>query len=390
MVDQDPLPRWSFGRVTLLGDAAHPMLPRGSNGAGQAILDARALADCARSATADPAAALKAYDGPASRADGEVVLTNRTQPARRDPARGATSAPATSRSRASTTSISRDELARDLGGLQARRRLRPGGARSEGRRLRRAGPPAAIIGARSSRPPCRRGGTRRAFPMLCRGGGGYACGAGAATRAGTSRKGVMNLHEAPPNPAAYPVLAIDAKAEPTLKNPEAEAFYTEALRHLVELGVPFLLAGTYAVSAYTGISRATKDLDVFCKAGDYPRILSHFKDRGHAIEVEDERWIGKVYKGPHFFDVIFASSNGTMPVGDEWFENARQIEVFGTPVRIVGPTELVVVEMLHPAPPPLRRRRRRPHHPQGPRRTSIGGASSPTWRCIGRCCSCTS
>ena len=43
MVDQDPLPRWSFGRVTLLGDAAHPMVPRGSNGAGQAILDAGAL-----------------------------------------------------------------------------------------------------------------------------------------------------------------------------------------------------------------------------------------------------------------------------------------------------------------------------------------------------------
>ena len=43
MVDQDPLPRWTFGRVTLLGDAAHPMVPRGSNGAGQAILDARAL-----------------------------------------------------------------------------------------------------------------------------------------------------------------------------------------------------------------------------------------------------------------------------------------------------------------------------------------------------------
>ncbi|HCN72212.1 MAG TPA: flavin-dependent oxidoreductase, partial [Pusillimonas sp.] len=38
MVDQDPIPRWSFGRITLLGDAAHPMLPRGSNGAGQAIL----------------------------------------------------------------------------------------------------------------------------------------------------------------------------------------------------------------------------------------------------------------------------------------------------------------------------------------------------------------
>jgi 5-methylphenazine-1-carboxylate 1-monooxygenase len=46
MVDKDPLPAWSFGRVTLLGDAAHPMVPRGSNGAGQAILDARELANC--------------------------------------------------------------------------------------------------------------------------------------------------------------------------------------------------------------------------------------------------------------------------------------------------------------------------------------------------------
>jgi 2-polyprenyl-6-methoxyphenol hydroxylase-like FAD-dependent oxidoreductase len=45
MVDRDPLPRWTFGRVTLLGDAAHPMFPIGSNGASQAILDALALAD---------------------------------------------------------------------------------------------------------------------------------------------------------------------------------------------------------------------------------------------------------------------------------------------------------------------------------------------------------
>ena len=43
--DRDPLPYWSSGRVTLLGDAAHPMYPVGSNGASQAILDARALAD---------------------------------------------------------------------------------------------------------------------------------------------------------------------------------------------------------------------------------------------------------------------------------------------------------------------------------------------------------
>jgi hypothetical protein len=151
----------------------------------------------------------------------------------------------------------------------------------------------------------------------------------------------MTVHEQPLSPAGAPIQRIDPKAEPTLKSPEAEGFYAEALRELTGLGLPFLLAGTYAVSAYTGITRPTKDLDIFCKAGDYPRILSHFQSLGHAIEIEDERWLGKVFKGQHFFDVIFASSNGTMPVGDPWFEDARQIEVFATPVRIVGPTELI-------------------------------------------------
>lgn len=79
MVDQDPLPRWSFGRVSLLGDAAHPMVPRGSNGAGQAIVDARALADCL-CATEDPVAALRAYEKIRLEATANVVRTNRTNP----------------------------------------------------------------------------------------------------------------------------------------------------------------------------------------------------------------------------------------------------------------------------------------------------------------------
>ena len=79
MVDRDPLPRWSIGRITLLGDAAHPMYPRGSNGAGQSILDARALADCL---VADPdvAAALKSYEAARLPATAAVVRTNRSAP----------------------------------------------------------------------------------------------------------------------------------------------------------------------------------------------------------------------------------------------------------------------------------------------------------------------
>ena len=79
MVDQEPLSRWSFDRVTLLGDAAHPMVPRGSNGAGQAILDTRALTDHLL-ATDDAVAALRAYDAQRREATAAVVRLNRSNP----------------------------------------------------------------------------------------------------------------------------------------------------------------------------------------------------------------------------------------------------------------------------------------------------------------------
>ena len=76
MVDKDPLPAWSFGRVTLLGDAAHPMVPRGSNGAGQAILDARALAQC----VSEEKNSLKDYESERLGPTSNVVLENRRNP----------------------------------------------------------------------------------------------------------------------------------------------------------------------------------------------------------------------------------------------------------------------------------------------------------------------
>jgi 2-polyprenyl-6-methoxyphenol hydroxylase-like FAD-dependent oxidoreductase len=79
MVDQDPLPRWSFDRVTLLGDAAHPMLPRGANGGAQAILDCSALTESLRG-IADPVAALKAYEDRRLPPTSRVVLANRENP----------------------------------------------------------------------------------------------------------------------------------------------------------------------------------------------------------------------------------------------------------------------------------------------------------------------
>jgi 5-methylphenazine-1-carboxylate 1-monooxygenase len=76
MADRDPLPRWTHGRVTLLGDAAHPMYPVGSNGASQAILDARCLAD-ALVAAEHGRAALAAYAAERLPKTAEIVRNNR-------------------------------------------------------------------------------------------------------------------------------------------------------------------------------------------------------------------------------------------------------------------------------------------------------------------------
>ena len=76
MSDRDPLPRWSFGRVTLLGDAAHPMYPVGSNGASQAILDARCLADRLKDAE-HPVHALWLYEQTRLPPTAEIVRMNR-------------------------------------------------------------------------------------------------------------------------------------------------------------------------------------------------------------------------------------------------------------------------------------------------------------------------
>ena len=79
MVDKDPVDRWTFGRVTLMGDAAHPMYPRGSNGAAQGAIDARTLADCL--ATMDDCqGALRAYEEARLAATAKVVRANRANP----------------------------------------------------------------------------------------------------------------------------------------------------------------------------------------------------------------------------------------------------------------------------------------------------------------------
>ncbi len=121
----------------------------------------------------------------------------------------------------------------------------------------------------------------------------------------------------------------------------ATEFYKEALELLNENGTGYLLGGAAAFFHYTGCFRDTKDLDVFCKASDYPRILRFFSDRGYRTEITDARWIAKVFNGEYYIDIIFDTPSGICAVDDSWFAHAGQCEVAGVRTRVLAAEDLI-------------------------------------------------
>lgn len=118
-------------------------------------------------------------------------------------------------------------------------------------------------------------------------------------------------------------------------------FYRDVLSILLSSKIPFMISGTYAVSAYTGIDRKTKDLDITCRAGDHVKILALMEAHGYKTSVPDERWLAKIHKGAAFCDIIFGLWFAVTPVTDEWFREKRIEPLFDLKVPIMPPTELI-------------------------------------------------
>jgi len=124
-------------------------------------------------------------------------------------------------------------------------------------------------------------------------------------------------------------------------NNRAEGFYQQSLRILNKSKIPYMVGGTFAVVAYTGIRRPTKDMDIFCKAGDYPKILEVFAAQGFKTNVEDERWLAKVHQDRYFFDIIYNSGNAATPVNDQWLQESQKAKIYDIDIKILPVTELI-------------------------------------------------
>ena len=122
---------------------------------------------------------------------------------------------------------------------------------------------------------------------------------------------------------------------------DPEYFYKKVISLLQKHKIPFMVGGGVAVETYTFIDRPMKDLDLFVKAGDYPKILNLLKEDGIITKILDDRWLAQAKQGKLHVDFIFSSPNYMNVVNDRWFDRAHNGHVLGISVKVVAPEELL-------------------------------------------------
>jgi hypothetical protein len=127
--------------------------------------------------------------------------------------------------------------------------------------------------------------------------------------------------------------------------PEAEReLYKRALAALNEAGIPYVVAGAYAIYEHTGIYRQTKDLDLFCEPATVIPAIQVLRDIGFVSRLEQGHWVAKAISRDnrdHFIDIIFGMGNGLALIDADWYEHSSPAILAATPVRVAPPEDLI-------------------------------------------------
>jgi hypothetical protein len=112
-----------------------------------------------------------------------------------------------------------------------------------------------------------------------------------------------------------------------------------------EHGIPYAVAGAFALQKYTGIWRLTKDLDLFMKASDVPAALEHLCTQGFHCETLDPVWLSKAHRGEYFVDLISGMSNAVIMVDDTWMQRTQPARIAGVQSRIISAEDLIASKL---------------------------------------------
>jgi hypothetical protein len=123
--------------------------------------------------------------------------------------------------------------------------------------------------------------------------------------------------------------------------PDEKRAFTRALVALNSSRIPYVVSGAFATHFYTGLWRYTKDLDIFVMPADAPDTLQVLASEKFHTSIEDEHWLGKAFMGEALVDIIWGAGNWLAPVDQEWIDRSRPAAIFGVPVRMAPPEDLI-------------------------------------------------
>jgi hypothetical protein len=135
-------------------------------------------------------------------------------------------------------------------------------------------------------------------------------------------------------------LPVTTSSEPDWAE-DARAIYRDIILHMNYAGVPYAIAGAFALRQHTGIWRDTKDLDFFVPPHQIARALRYMSAQGFQVSIEDSVWLAKARRGDYFVDLITGLSNACLVVDDTWIARAIPGKVLGIPCRILAAEEMI-------------------------------------------------
>src|SRR6266568_1874845 len=118
-------------------------------------------------------------------------------------------------------------------------------------------------------------------------------------------------------------------------------FHRRSVAVLRAAEIPFLIGGAYVVEVYAGVSRSTKDFDLYIRPNDVNGALDALARAGYETELTFSHWLAKAAFEGDKLDLIFRAGNGLCEVDDSWFERARDDELLGMEVKLCAPEEMI-------------------------------------------------
>ena len=118
-------------------------------------------------------------------------------------------------------------------------------------------------------------------------------------------------------------------------------FHRRSVAVLRAADIPFMIGGAYVVEVYAGVSRSTKDLDLYIRPNDVSGALDALARVGYETDLTFPHWLAKATYGKDVLDLIFRAGNGLCEVDDSWFERAQDDELLGVPMKLCAPEEMI-------------------------------------------------